>query len=114
MIGLGRNIGISVTPPRKECQDALCPFHGRLSIRGKLLSGIVVSAKANNMVVVSREFPHLVVKYQRYERSKSRVHAYLPECIDVTEGDEITIAECRPLSKTVSFVVIDGAKGIGS
>jgi len=51
------------------------------------------------MVVVSREFPHQVAKYQRYERSRSRVHAYLPECIDVTEGDEITIAECRPLAE---------------
>jgi small subunit ribosomal protein S17 len=111
---LARNFGIAVTPPRKDCADLRCPFHGRLSVRGKLLSGIVVSANAKNMVVVSREFPHQVAKYQRYERSRSRVHAYLPECIDVTEGDEITIAECRPLSKTVSFVVIEGIKGIGT
>lgn len=110
---MARNLGIAINPPQKACHDILCPFHGKLSVRGKLLSGIVVSAKAKNMVVVSREFPHLVVKYQRYERSRSRVHAYLPECIDVTEGDEITIAECRPLSKTVSFVVIEGSKGIG-
>jgi small subunit ribosomal protein S17 len=66
------------------------------------------------MIVVSREFPHQVTKYQRYERSRSRVHAYLPECIDVTEGEGVTIAECRPLSKTVSFVVIEGSKGIGT
>ncbi len=111
---MARNFGIAVTSPRKACADILCPFHGRLSVRGKLLSGIVVSAKAKNMIVVSREFPHQVAKYQRYERSRSRVHAYLPECIDVTEGDEITIAECRPLSKTVSFVVIEGSKGIGT
>jgi small subunit ribosomal protein S17 len=109
---LARNLGIAVTPPRKACEDILCPFHGRLSVRGKLLSGIVVSTRANNMIVVSREFPHQVSKYQRYERSRSRVHAYLPECIEATEGDEITIAECRPLSKTVSFVVIEGGKGI--
>jgi small subunit ribosomal protein S17 len=62
------------------------------------------------MVVVSREYPHLVPKYQRYERSRSQVHAYLPECIEVTEGDPVTIAECRPLSKTISFVVISGKK----
>jgi small subunit ribosomal protein S17 len=110
---LARNLGIAVTAPRKACDDTLCPFHGRLSVRGKLLSGVVVSSKAKNMVVVSREFPHHVVKYQRYERSKSRIHAYLPECIDVTEGEEITIAECRPLSKTVSFVVIEGTKKFG-
>jgi len=111
-IELARNLGIAVTPPRKVCEDVLCPFHGRLAVRGKMLSGIVVSAKAKNMIIVSREFPHQVAKYQRYERSRSRVHAYLPECIEVTEGDEITIAECRPLSKTISFVVIEGEKRI--
>ena len=79
-------------------------------MRGKLLSGIVISAKARKMVVVSREYPHLVTKYQRYERSRSQVHAYLPECIEVAEGDSVTIAECRPLSKTVSFIVITGKK----
>jgi small subunit ribosomal protein S17 len=62
------------------------------------------------MIVVSREYPHLVPKYQRYGRSRSQVHAYLPECIEVMEGDPITIAECRPLSKTVSFVVIAGKR----
>ena len=36
-----------------------------------------------------------------------RMHAYIPECIDVREGSEVKIAECRPLSKTVSFVVIE-------
>ena len=35
------------------------------------------------------------------------MHAYAAECIDVKEGDEVKIAECRPLSKTVSFVVIE-------
>ena len=33
------------------------------------------------------------------------------ECIDVKEGDEVKIAECRPLSKTVSFVVIEVNSG---
>jgi small subunit ribosomal protein S17 len=59
------------------------------------------------MAVVAREFPHPVSKYKRYERSKSKLHAYIPECIDVEEGTNVTIAECRPLSKTVSFVIIE-------
>jgi small subunit ribosomal protein S17 len=37
----------------------------------------------------------------------SKMHAYLPDCIGVQEGEEVLIAECRPLSKTVSFVVIE-------
>lgn len=102
-----RNIGVSVVSPRKTCEDELCPFHGTLSVRGKLLTGIVASAKAPKMVVVSREYPGQVPKYKRFQRSRSTVHAYLPPCIEVNEGEEVKIAECRPLSKTVSFVVIE-------
>lgn len=102
-----RNIGVSVVAPRKTCEDELCPFHGMLSVRGKLLTGTVASAKAKKMVVVSREYPRPVTKYKRYERSRSKVHAYLPTCVEVKEGDEVIVAECRPLSKTVSFVVIE-------
>ena len=101
-----RNIGVSVTAPRRTCDDDLCPFHGTLSVRGKLLTGTVVSANAKNMIVVSREFPRPVHKYKRYERTRSKVHAFLPDCIEVKEGDVVTVAECRPLSKTVSFAVI--------
>jgi small subunit ribosomal protein S17 len=102
-----RNIGVSVIAPRKTCEDELCPFHGTLSVRGKLLTGTIASAKAKKMVVVSREYPRPVTKYKRYERSRSKVHAYLPTCVEVKEGDEVIVAECRPLSKTVSFVVIE-------
>ena len=101
-----RNIGVSVMTPRKTCEDPLCPFHGSLSVRGKLLTGTVTSARAKNMAVVSREYPRPVRKYKRYERSRSKVHAFLPSCVDVKEGDVVMVAECRPLSKTVSFVVI--------
>jgi small subunit ribosomal protein S17 len=59
------------------------------------------------MVVVSREYPRPTPKFKRFQRSRSKVHAYLPPCVEVKEGDEVRIAECRPLSKTVSFVVIE-------
>lgn len=102
-----RNIGITVAPPKKECQDDRCPFHGVLSVRGRLFIGNVVSNKTRSMVVVEHEYPHLIKKYKRYERSRSKIHTYLPQCIDVKEGDVVRIAECRPLSKTISFVVIE-------
>ena len=102
-----RNIGVSVVSPSKVCDEELCPFHGILSVRGKLLTGVVSSAKAPKMVVVSREYPRPTPKFKRFQRSRSKVHAYLPPCIDAKEGDEVKIAECRPLSKTVSFVVIE-------
>ncbi len=36
-----------------------------------------------------------------------REPAHVPSNIDVSEGDEVVIAECRPISKTVSFVVVE-------
>ncbi len=102
-----RNIGVSVASPRKACDDKFCPFHGTLPVRGKLLLGTVSSANAPKMVVVSREYPRRVAKYKRFQRSKSKVHAYLPSCLEVKDGEEVRIAECRRLAKTVSFVVIE-------
>ena len=102
-----RNIGISVSPPRKLCEDLNCPFHGKLSVRGRVFSGTLVSAKAHKMVVVEHQYSRPVPKYKRFERSKSKMHAYAPECMDVHEGKKVRIAECRPLTKTVAFVVIE-------
>jgi small subunit ribosomal protein S17 len=105
---MARNIGIMVSLPKKSCEDESCPFHGSLSVRGRLYIGTVESNKSSKMVVVSRQYNRLVKKYKRYERSKSKVHAFLPDCIVVNEGQKVKIAECRPLSKTVSFVVVEG------
>ncbi len=105
-----RNIGIDVNYPSKVCNDTKCPYHGALRIRGKLFTGTVVSKKSKKMVVIERHYQHYVPKYKRYERRRSKLHAYLPECIDVNEGDEVTIGECRPLSKTISFCVLEVVK----
>ncbi|MEM0364335.1 MAG: 30S ribosomal protein S17 [Candidatus Nitrosocaldus sp.] len=105
-----RNIGLEVTLPARSCNDLKCPFHGRLSIRGKLLTGIVVSKKAKKMVVIERYYQQYIKKYKRYERRRSKIHAYLPECMDVEEGDEVLVGECRPLSKTVAFALLEVRK----
>jgi len=105
-----RNIGISVTAPKKECNDKHCPFHGTLSVRGKLFDGKVVSAKAKNTIVLQKESPIYFTKFKRYARGKSTIHAYKPSCIDAEEGDSVLTAECRPISKSVSFVVVEVRK----
>jgi small subunit ribosomal protein S17 len=38
---------------------------------------------------------------------RSRVTAHSTPCIPVKVGDTVRIAECRPLSKTKSFVVVE-------
>jgi small subunit ribosomal protein S17 len=105
-----RDIGIKVKAPEKVCQDKNCPFHGTLPIRGKILEGKVVSARALKTVVIRREYSHFIPKYERSEHRHSRTSAYNPECIGAKEGDIVRIAECRPLSKTKSFVVVEVKK----
>jgi len=102
-----RDIGVEAKPPQKECKDPNCPWHGKLPIRGKILEGIVVSAKAQKTAIVERRYLHYVPKYERYERRRSRIAAHNPPCINAKEGDRVRIAECRPLSKTKHFVIIE-------
>lgn len=98
--------GLAVTPPRRTCEDVRCPFHGRIKVRGKILNGKVVSL-SKQTIVIQREYLSKMKKYNRYERRRSKMHAHLPPCIDLKEGDTATIAECRPLAKTISFVVVE-------
>lgn len=102
-----RDIGLDVIPPKDECSDANCPFHGSLSVRGLVLEGEVVSNKMERTVVVQREYSRKIRKYERYEKRRSRIHAHNPPCIDAKVGEMVKIAECRPLSKTKKFVVIE-------
>ena len=105
-----RNIGIEAKQPEKECGDSKCPWHGTLSVRGRIFQGEVVGDKASKTVIVEWHYVHYVPKYERYERRHSSVHAYNPECINAKKGDIVRIAECRPISKTKSFVVIEKVK----
>ena len=102
-----RNIGLNVKPPTKSCNDNNCPFHGSLPVRGQVITGVVSSIKMQNSILVKREYTHLVPKYERYEKRTSSYAAHCPPCIEAKIGDKVKIAECRPLSKTISFVTIE-------
>jgi len=93
--------------PKKRCDDRNCPFHGELPVRGRVLEGVVAGAKMDKTVVVRRDYLYYIPKFMRYERRHSRISSHNPPCIDAKEGDKVKIAECRPLSKTVSFVVVE-------
>ena len=100
-------IGIEVTEPKERCEDPNCPFHGTLPVRGQVLEGIVTSNKAERTITVERSFYKFIQKYERYEKRKSKIKAHIPDCIQVNVGDSVKIAECRPLSKTKNFVVVE-------
>jgi small subunit ribosomal protein S17 len=104
-------MAFSLKKPKKTCEDKNCPFHGELSVRGRVLDGVVISAKMDKTAVIRRDYLHYVPKFKRYERRHSHIAAHNPPCVNVQEGDWVKIAECRPLSKTVSFVVVEKLKG---
>ncbi|MCD6242865.1 30S ribosomal protein S17 [Candidatus Bathyarchaeota archaeon] len=100
-------MALSLKKPKKSCNDKNCPFHGSLPVRGRILEGVVVSAKMDKTVIVRRDYLHYVPKFKRYERRHSHIPAHNPPCINAKEGERVKIAECRPISKTVSFVVVE-------
>ena len=102
-----KDIGFDVVPPTLECNDPNCPFHGSLSVRGQTIDGVVATVKMNKTVVVERNYIRYVQKYERYEKRSSRYSVHAPACLGLKVGDRVTIAECRPISKTVSYVVIE-------
>ncbi|PIO00479.1 30S ribosomal protein S17 [archaeon CG10_big_fil_rev_8_21_14_0_10_43_11] len=102
-----KNIGIKVVPPKDTCDDPKCPFHGSLSVRGKIFSGTVTSDKMHKTVKVEWERRVYVPKYERYRKEKSRVTAHNPPCISAKQGEEVKVMETRKLSKTKTFCVIE-------
>jgi small subunit ribosomal protein S17 len=79
-------------------------------VRGTQLEGQVVSDKMDGTVVVQRDYHVKLKKYERYRKARSRIPAHNPSCIGAKTGDFVRIGECRRLSKTVSFVVLEKLK----
>ncbi|OQX22319.1 MAG: 30S ribosomal protein S17 [Candidatus Altiarchaeales archaeon A3] len=78
----------------------------KLSVRGKDIDGIVVSAKAKKVVCIRKDNLVKVRKYERYAKAMSKILARVPEDLDVKVGDTVRAAECRRTGKDVAFVVI--------
>ena len=104
-----RNIGLQVKEPKKQPaeNEIKNPFNGSLTIRGKLFEGIVINAKAKGTIVIQKESPIYFKKFKRFGRSKNKIHAHVPSNLNVQVGDYVVAAECRPISKSVSFVVVE-------
>lgn len=102
-----KEIGLDVKKPAHPCSDEKCPFHGKLPVRGRVFIGEVISDKMDKSAIVLVEYVKKVRKYERYERRRSKIPAHNPECISARIGDMVKIAECRKLSKTKSFVIVE-------
>ncbi len=74
----------------------------------RILQGQVVSDKGDKSIVVlvERRFTHPVLK--KTIRKTKRYHAHDPEN-KCKVGDAVRIEECRPLSKTKTWQVIEAS-----
>jgi small subunit ribosomal protein S11e len=104
-VGLGFNTPVDAI--HGHFVDKKCPFTGNVSIRGRILRGMVMSTKMNRTIVVRRDYLHYIRKYNRYEKRHRNISAHCsPAFKRIKEGDIVTIGQCRPLSKTVRFNVL--------
>jgi len=74
--------------------------------RGKTFEGVIIR-KFPKRITIEFERNVYFPKYERYARSKTKVHARLPVSMEkeVSVGDVVQVQECRPLSKIIHFIV---------
>ena len=77
----------------------------------RILTGVVTSNKANKTVTVKieRKVKHPLYKKILRRSSKLQAHDQDNTC---SEGDLVTIQECRPLSKTKSWKLLKVEKKV--
>lgn len=105
-----KNIGLQAVKPKESCNDIHCNFHGSVSVRGREFVGLVIKASAQKTAVVKWERLFYLPKYQRYEKRKSKLQVHNPPCVNANVGDQVRIVECRPISKTKNFVIVERIK----
>ena len=74
---------------------------------GRVFVGTVIEAKMQKTATVEWTRTRYVQKYERTATDRSRVKAHNPESINAKKGDIVRIQECRPLSKTKTFVILE-------
>lgn len=79
--------------------------------RGKIFEGTVIK-KFPKRIVIEFERMVYVRKYERYAKSKTKIHARLPDEMEkeINVGDLVRVQECRPLSKIIHFIVVGKIK----
>ena len=94
-----KNVGLGFKTPKEAIEgtyiDKKCPYTGDVSIRGRILSGKVVSTKMHRTIVLRRDYLHYIKKYQRYEKRHTNISAHISPCFRCQEGDTVTVGQCR-------------------
>ena len=89
--------------PRAEA-PAMVHEHG--PGRPKVRQGVVVSDKADKTIVVRIDVARRHRRYQKILRSSTTLHVH-DERNDANAGDTVRVQECRPMSKTKRWRLVE-------
>ena len=94
-----------MTKDKKTTKDTPEKTGEKTEVKGKVLTGTVVSDKMQDTVVVSvtRFVKH--PKYRKFIKSMKKYHVHSPDN-GVEVGDKVQIRECKPISKTKRFEIV--------
>ena len=79
-----------------------------MSSNARLLSGVVVSDKADKTITVKVERKVKHPKYGKIIKRSTKIHAH-DESNSAKMGDVVTVQECKPYSKNKTWLLIDSA-----
>lgn len=75
-------------------------------VKIRTLQGKVISAKMDKSIVVAIERKVKHPLYGKFMKRTTKIHAH-DETNQCNEGDIVSITECRPLSKTKSWTLVE-------
>ena len=105
-----KSVGLGFKTPKAAVEgryiDQKCPFTGNVSIRGRIIRARVRSTKMKRSIVIRRNYLHYINKYQRYMKRHKNFTVHCSPCFEPAVGDEVIVGQCRPLSKTVRYNVL--------
>jgi small subunit ribosomal protein S17 len=78
----------------------------------RTLTGKVVSSKMDKSITVLIERRVKHPKYGKFVRKSSKIHAH-DETNQCQDGDVVTIEECRPISKTKAWRLVEVVERAG-
>merc|ERR1712113_1296303 len=94
------NVGLGFKTPDTaragKYVDKKCPFTSTVSIRGKILKGMVISTKMKNTIIFRRDYLHYVKKYNRFEKRHTNIAAHISPCFKVKEVTSSPLASADP------------------